>query len=512
VLGKQVEAQGALFDRIIRTGHAVGNHTWAHQRLPLRTNEDIASTLSATSAVIRQHGYEVRCMRPPYGATDDRVRAVTASVGLSTVLWDMDTFDWKRLGVADILAHFPHHPANKDILMHDGGGERSQTVAAVASILATFADSYRFEPLPECLEAGNAEAVSAPRVATQAIGQGLYFEATTPRRVLDTRPGGVALGAGETRRVQVAERGALAINFTTVQARGAGFQTVWDCRGDTPSTSTNNVTAGQTRAVGTIVGLDDTGTFCIYSSSPADIIVDVTGHFSTKAAWGFHTAPPTRLLDSRNQSSSPGQSWRVATPSGALAVAINLTIVSPQQDGFASAYPCSSRAPDTSTVNYRANENVANFAQLAVGPEGLCVTTNSPAHVIVDLVGWYGAGGGDHLRLGRPVRALDTRIGTGGWQNTVAPDQVITVPAMQGGPARATALITSLTAVNTRSAGFLQAWGCDGARPVTSVLNSPPRATVPNTALLAVVGGGSTCLSMTTRSHLLMDVIAWFEV
>jgi hypothetical protein len=136
-------------------------------------------------------------------------------------------------------------------------------------------------------------------------------------------------------------------------------------------------------------------------------------------------------------------------------------------------------------------------ATQAAGP-GLLFEATSPRRVFDTRPGGVALGAGETRRVQVAERG--------------APGQVITVPAIQGGPVRATALVTSLTTVDTRSAGFLQAWGCEGARPATSVLNSPPRATVPNAAILAVLGAGSTCLSMTTRSHLILDVIAWFEV
>lgn len=511
VVGSRVASGGALIDRMIRSGHALGNHSWLHEPLNRRTDAEVVASLNATSAAVERHGYTMRCMRPPYGAVSDHLRDINASLGFTTLLWDIDTFDWKRPGVSSIVGRVGYHPDGKDVLMHDGGGPRAETVAAVAELLAKFSGTHTIAPLPACesAERGSAEPVSFTPAAMTPTGPGLRFRPSTPRRLVDTRGTATPLQAGETRRIQTDGAGAVAINLTAVNPRDAGFLTAWNCDASMPTTSSNNVLARQTRAVGTVVGTDATGGICVFSSTATDLIIDVTGRYTAAGGDGFHISPPTRLLDSRT-GAAPLTSGPIRTPPGASAVSINVTIVEPPADGFLTAYGCSAGGSDTSTVNFSAGQTIANFAQIAVDASGLCLRSDQPTHVIVDLAGWYG-GVGDVLRVGRPVRALDTRDGTGGWRNAVSAGQTIWAPAVTAGPEMATALLSTMTAVEPRSAGFLQAWACSTERPTTSVLNTERRVTVPNTAIVPTDKTGNTCLSLDTRGHMLFDVIAWFE-
>ena len=90
-----------------------------------------------------------RCLRPPYGATDSFTRAYAAELGYALVLWDVDPRDWARPGVDEIVSAIREGSGpGKIILMHDGGGDRTQTVAALEQVLAELSDlGYAFKPL-----------------------------------------------------------------------------------------------------------------------------------------------------------------------------------------------------------------------------------------------------------------------------------------------------------------------------------------------------------------------------
>lgn len=77
-------------------GHLLASHTWSHPNLAGLKNEDIAAqiqwsiwAMNATAGIVPLY------FRPPYGASDNRVRAVAKKFGLISVFWDRDTFDWK---------------------------------------------------------------------------------------------------------------------------------------------------------------------------------------------------------------------------------------------------------------------------------------------------------------------------------------------------------------------------------------------------------------------------------
>ncbi|MHB8467705.1 MAG: polysaccharide deacetylase family protein [Acidimicrobiales bacterium] len=115
----------------------------ALMRTASRTREDLASAVGKTS----------NCMLAPYGATDATTLRRAADQGLRTVLWDVDPQDWRRPGADAIAADvIDNVRAGSIVLLHDGGGDRSQTVTAVATILDTLeARGYTFSPIPDCV-------------------------------------------------------------------------------------------------------------------------------------------------------------------------------------------------------------------------------------------------------------------------------------------------------------------------------------------------------------------------
>ncbi|KAI9480751.1 MAG: hypothetical protein EXX96DRAFT_564053 [Benjaminiella poitrasii] len=81
--------------RALQSGHTLCIHTWSHPVMTNLTNHEIVAQLYWTLRVIKEAtGVTTRCWRPPYGDVDDRVRAIAHQMGLSTILWDSDSFDW----------------------------------------------------------------------------------------------------------------------------------------------------------------------------------------------------------------------------------------------------------------------------------------------------------------------------------------------------------------------------------------------------------------------------------
>ncbi|MCC7352440.1 MAG: polysaccharide deacetylase family protein [Anaerolineae bacterium] len=147
VLGQQAEKYPKLIETQVAAGHTVANHTNSHVSLDGISREKFFEEVSATKDVLEER--ESKCLRPPYGATDAYTRAYAEELGYRIVMWDIDTEDWKRPGAESIAARvlknvFP----GAIILFHDGGGDRAQTVEALATVLNELAkQGYRFEPV-----------------------------------------------------------------------------------------------------------------------------------------------------------------------------------------------------------------------------------------------------------------------------------------------------------------------------------------------------------------------------
>ena len=149
-LGQEVAARPQLSQRIVSEGHAVAGHTWSHvdlTRLPSsQWPHQIGDTTAAIESATRQ---KVVCTRPPNGASNAGVVDRLRQYGQASVVWTADTHDFQRPGVSTIVNRALSGLHNGSIiLMHDGGGDRSQTVAALPSIIEGIrARGYRLVPI-----------------------------------------------------------------------------------------------------------------------------------------------------------------------------------------------------------------------------------------------------------------------------------------------------------------------------------------------------------------------------
>lgn len=152
LIGRQVAGQGTLLRRELDDGDALGNHSWSHP--DLTRTRDVRGQLAQTSAAIEQAaGYQPCVVRPPYGARSARVIAAGLAQGMSTVTWDVDPRDFARPGTAAIVRRVLGAVRNGSIvLLHDGGGVRDQTLAAVPRIIdALRVRGYTFATVPQLL-------------------------------------------------------------------------------------------------------------------------------------------------------------------------------------------------------------------------------------------------------------------------------------------------------------------------------------------------------------------------
>jgi peptidoglycan/xylan/chitin deacetylase (PgdA/CDA1 family) len=127
-LGEMIRAYPSLKEQVLAAGHTIGNHSISHPQL------------TAISAARRHHeifdGPKSKCFRPPYGATNKKVRADIRAAGMTQVLWTVDPTDWGRPGTSAIANNILSNAGPGGvILLHDGGGDRSQTVAALERVL-----------------------------------------------------------------------------------------------------------------------------------------------------------------------------------------------------------------------------------------------------------------------------------------------------------------------------------------------------------------------------------------
>lgn len=151
VIGRQVLQYPDLVKAAVHDGHHIANHTFDHPlNLPRLSAAQIHAQLVDTNdAIVRATGFRPRQFRAPGGVWGPDVYAEVSRQQMMPLGWDIDPRDWSLPGVAHIrsamLASRPHDI----ILCHDGGGDRSQTYAALQTVIpALLARGWRFVALP----------------------------------------------------------------------------------------------------------------------------------------------------------------------------------------------------------------------------------------------------------------------------------------------------------------------------------------------------------------------------
>lgn len=133
VQGSSVQRNPGTAVRIVASGHEIANHTWAHPNLTkLADDGEVRREVDrAQAAISAATGVTARSIRPPYGASDERVRGLVA---LPFVVWDVDTLDWRDPGPDAVVERAVGESRRGSIvLMHD---THEQTVEAVPGVIA----------------------------------------------------------------------------------------------------------------------------------------------------------------------------------------------------------------------------------------------------------------------------------------------------------------------------------------------------------------------------------------
>lgn len=188
VIGSNVVMHPDVFERIVREGHMVGNHTMFHIDFDQHTDFRNRTELIATDRVMRATaGSASRLFRLPKGDPDHNVLALLQSqqLGYLQVDNDIDTGDWKFAPDADVAV--PRLDGRGHVvLMHDGGGDRTATVRLLGKLIAEAKrQGYTFTTLaplvpPQYVPAKNVE----PSPADLATYHALQFVERVPGLLL----------------------------------------------------------------------------------------------------------------------------------------------------------------------------------------------------------------------------------------------------------------------------------------------------------------------------------------
>ena len=235
----------------------------------------------------------------------------------------------------------------------------------------------------------------------------------------------------------------------------------------------------------------------------------------------FGELVPDRLLDTRNGETDTVPNLgagalvplvvtgRPDVPSGAAAVALNVTVTNAGGSGFVTVWPCDAERPTASNLNYVAGQTVANSVVSAVAADGrVCLYTHGAVDLVVDITGWFPASAAITPLV--PRRVADTRNGeTDTVPNKHAGD-VLTVNVGAGGvPPSAGGVVLNVTVTNPTAPGFVTVWPCGVERPTASNVNFVAGQTVANDVVSAVGTGGTVCIYTHSDADVVVDVSGW---
>ena len=157
-IGEQAQEFPDLLNQENAGGNVVANHSWNHPDLTTLSDDDIHAQLMSTSNTLKQAtGIQPTLFRPPYGAINMQVKSQADALHLTPVLWSIDTEDWQLPGSDAIVNTVLDQASNGSIiLMHDGGGDRSQTIEALPHIITGLQQhGYRLVTVPELINDAN---------------------------------------------------------------------------------------------------------------------------------------------------------------------------------------------------------------------------------------------------------------------------------------------------------------------------------------------------------------------
>ncbi|WP_326826846.1 endo-1,4-beta-xylanase [Streptosporangium sp. NBC_01756] len=133
-VGQNAQNNASLVRAQQDAGMWIGNHSWTHPHLTQLSSSQIQSELQQTQQAIQQiTGTAPKLFRPPYGETNSTLKSIEQQLGLTEIIWDVDSQDWNGASTAQIVQAAGTLQNGQIILMHDN---YATTIAAIPQIAA----------------------------------------------------------------------------------------------------------------------------------------------------------------------------------------------------------------------------------------------------------------------------------------------------------------------------------------------------------------------------------------
>ncbi len=159
VVGNMIKGREDIIKREIADGHEIGIHTWDHTKLTTLSPSEITEEIDSVRREIRRlTGVTPRIVRPPYGSTNDDVKAVSVAEGFLIVRWNVDPEDWKTRDAQATFDHIMSHAKSGNIILcHDIHKETVESMRLV--IPALLEQGYQLVTVSDMLQYSKTEPV-----------------------------------------------------------------------------------------------------------------------------------------------------------------------------------------------------------------------------------------------------------------------------------------------------------------------------------------------------------------
>ena len=163
LIGRYVQQIPEIARQIVEAGHVVGNHTFNHPLLTVKSAAGIREELSACRSALHDAiggncQFVSKLFRPPFGGRRPAVLRVARELGLEPVMWNVTGYDWNATPAAEIERKVTKQIRGGDVvLLHDGGhkrmgADRSQTILATDLLITRYkSEDYEFVTIPQMM-------------------------------------------------------------------------------------------------------------------------------------------------------------------------------------------------------------------------------------------------------------------------------------------------------------------------------------------------------------------------
>ncbi|WP_333383480.1 polysaccharide deacetylase family protein [Microcoleus sp. POL10_C6] len=156
-IGRNIEKHPEIVKMIFARGDELANHSYSHKDMMFKPQEVLLSEIEKTDKLLQE--VEVKqdsiSFRPPWGRRFVVLSYLLSQMHKKLIMWDVDSHDYEKTLTAEDIANrvIDNVRSGSIVVMHDGGGDRSKTVAATEMIVKDLqSKGYEFKTVSELLK------------------------------------------------------------------------------------------------------------------------------------------------------------------------------------------------------------------------------------------------------------------------------------------------------------------------------------------------------------------------